>query len=57
MTRSGRRARVDMMTALLYAVDGAVLSALVDDQDGPRRGVRATLVDVIDVLAPLDDLI
>lgn len=55
MTRSGRRARVDMMTALLYAVDGAVLSALVDDRDGPRSNVRATLVDVIDVLAPLDD--
>ncbi|MFM9036040.1 MAG: TetR/AcrR family transcriptional regulator [Mycobacterium sp.] len=57
MSRSGRRARVDMMTALLYAVDGAVVSALVDDRDGPRESVRATLVDVIDVLAPIDDLI
>ena len=55
MARSGRRARIDMMTALLYAVDGAVVSALVDDADGPREGVRATLVDVIDVLAPIDD--
>jgi len=54
MARSGRRARPDMMTALLYAVDGAVVSALVDDQGGPRESVRATLVDVIDVLAPID---
>ena len=45
MSRSGRRARVDMMRALLYAVDGG----------GPRECVRATLVDVIDVLAPLDE--
>lgn len=57
MARSGRRARADMMTALLYSVDGAVVSALVDDRDGPRHSVRATLVDVIDVLAPLDDLL
>ena len=57
MSRSGRRARVDMMTALLYSVDGAVVSALVDDRDGPRESVRATLVDVIDVLAPIDDMV
>lgn len=57
MARSGRRARPDMMTALLYSVDGAVVSALVDDQDGPKESVRATLVDVIDVLAPIDDRI
>ena len=57
MARSGRRARPDMMTALLYSVDGAVVSALVDDQDGPRDSVRATLVGVIDVLAPIDQRI
>lgn len=55
MARSGRRARVDMMTALLYAVDGSVISALVDDRDGHRQSVRATLVGVVDVLAPFDD--
>ena len=55
MTRSGRRTRADMMLALLYSVDGAVVSALVDDADGPRENVRATMVDVIDVLAPIDD--
>jgi DNA-binding transcriptional regulator YbjK len=57
MVRSGRRARPDMMTALLYSVDGAVVSALVDDRGGPRESVRATLVDVIDVLAPIDQRI
>ena len=57
MARSGRRARPDMMTALLYAVDGAVVSALIGDGDGPRQSVHATLVDVIDVLAPIDQRI
>ena len=57
MARSGRQARSDMMTALLYSVDGAVVSALVDDRDGARESVHATLVDVIDVLAPIDQRI
>lgn len=57
MARSGRRTRAEMMTALLYSVDGAVVSALVDSTDGPRESARATLVDVIDVLAPIDDRI
>lgn len=60
MTRSGRRSRTDMMMALLYSVNGAVVAALMDDAlvdgaDGLRQSVRATLVDVIDVLAPIDD--
>ncbi|MGI9126334.1 MAG: TetR/AcrR family transcriptional regulator [Mycobacterium sp.] len=54
MARSGRRSRSDMMTALLYSVDGAVVSALVDEGGEPRESVHATLVDVIDVLAPID---
>ena len=57
MARSGRQARSDMMTALLYSVDGAVVSALVDDRDVARESVHATLVDVIDVLAPIDQRI
>ena len=52
--RSGRLARVDMITALVCAVDGAVVSALVADGVAPRETARATLVDVIDVLAPID---
>ena len=55
MSRSGRRAQVDMMRALLYTVDGAVASALAGVGDGPREYVRATLVDVIDLLAPVDE--
>lgn len=51
--RSGRCARVDMITALVCAVDGAVVSALVADGPAPRETARATLVDVIDVLAPV----
>ena len=54
VARSGRYARVDMITALVCAVDGAVVSALVDDSGGPRQTARATLIDVIDVLAPID---
>lgn len=55
MARSGRCARVDMMTTLVCAVDGAVVSAIVADRGGPRETVRATLVGVIDVLAPIDE--
>ena len=32
----------------------AVVSALVGDGDGPREIARATLIDVIDILAPID---
>jgi DNA-binding transcriptional regulator YbjK len=50
--RSGRAVRADLLTALVCAVDGAVVAALVGDGDGPRATARATLIDVIDVLAP-----
>ncbi|MCV7171806.1 TetR family transcriptional regulator [Mycobacterium sp. CPCC 205372] len=52
--RSGRTVRSEFLTALVCAVDGAVVAALVGDGDGPRATARATLVDVIDVLAPID---
>lgn len=52
--RSGRSVRADMLTALVCAVDGAVVSAMVGDGDGPRETARATLIDVIDVLAPFN---
>lgn len=52
--RSGRSVRADQLTALICAVDGAVVSALVSEGDAPREAARATLVDVIDVLAPID---
>ncbi|MCV7419045.1 TetR family transcriptional regulator [Mycobacterium yunnanensis] len=50
--RSGRSVRAELMTALVCAVDGAVVASLVGVGDGPRAAARATLVDVIDVLAP-----
>jgi len=55
VSRSGRSVRPDLLTALVCAVDGAVVSALVADDDGPRDVARATLVDVLDVLAPIDE--
>ncbi|OBI76660.1 TetR/AcrR family transcriptional regulator [Mycobacterium sp. E740] len=53
--RSGRSVRAEYLTALVNAVDGAVVAALVADGDGPRATARATLIDVIDVLAPIDE--
>ncbi len=53
--RSGRCVRSDLLSALVCAVDGAVVSALVDDGGTPRDSARATLIDVIDVFAPIDD--
>lgn len=52
--RCGRSVRAELLTALVCAVDGAVVAALVGDGDGPRATARATLIDVIDVLAPVD---
>ncbi|HZA10342.1 TetR/AcrR family transcriptional regulator [Mycobacterium sp.] len=50
--RSGRSVQTDRVTALVCAVDGAVVAALVDDGNSARASARATLVDVIDALAP-----
>jgi DNA-binding transcriptional regulator YbjK len=53
--RSGRSVRAEMLAALVCTVDGAVVSALVDNAGSPRATARATLVDVIDVLAPYNE--
>jgi DNA-binding transcriptional regulator YbjK len=53
--RSGRCVRPELLTALVCAVDGAVVASLVGVGEGPRATARATLVDVIDVLAPLTE--
>jgi hypothetical protein len=45
--------RRDRIKALMCAVDGAVVAALVDDGGNLRATATAALVDVIDVLAPL----
>ncbi|MGB3485431.1 MAG: TetR family transcriptional regulator [Mycobacterium sp.] len=52
--RSGRCARAEMLSALVCAVDGAVVSALVEASGDPRDIARSTLIDVIDIFAPYD---
>jgi DNA-binding transcriptional regulator YbjK len=53
--RSGRSVRSDRLTALVCAVDGAVVAALVDDDGSTAKAsARSTLVDVIDTLAPFE---
>jgi DNA-binding transcriptional regulator YbjK len=55
IARCGRNMRIEEVTALVNAVDGAVVSALVSNADGPRELARVTLMNVIDVLAPIDE--
>lgn len=52
--RCGRSARPELVSALICTVDGAVVSALVDELQDPRAVARATLIDVIDSVAPFD---
>ena len=52
--RSGRSVRPELVSALICTVDGAVVSALVDDCQDPRTVARATVIDVIDAVAPFD---
>lgn len=54
LERSARIARVEMAYALVCMVDGAVMAALVDDREGPRVVARAAVIDVIDMLAPVE---
>jgi DNA-binding transcriptional regulator YbjK len=51
--RSGRSVRIELVCTLICAVDGAVVSALVEGRD-PRSAAMATVIDLIDVLAPVD---
>ncbi len=52
--RSGRSVRSELVSALICTVDGAVVSALVDDLQDPRAVARTTVIDVIDAVAPFD---
>jgi len=52
--RSGRSVRIELVAKLICAVDGAVICALVEDEPVPRTAARATLIEIIDVLAPHD---
>lgn len=56
LERSGRRVQTESVSALIYAVDGAVIAALVDDRQDLRIAARATLADIIDALAPVEQL-
>jgi len=52
--RSGRSARPELVSALICTVDGAVVSALVDEHQDPRAAARSTVIDVIDAVAPFE---
>jgi DNA-binding transcriptional regulator YbjK len=51
--RSGRSVHIELVRTLLCAVDGAVVSALVEGRD-PRTAAEQTVVELIQVLAPID---
>jgi DNA-binding transcriptional regulator YbjK len=51
--RSGRCVQIELICTLLSAVDGSVVSALVEGRD-PHAAALGTVVDLIDVLAPID---
>jgi DNA-binding transcriptional regulator YbjK len=53
LERSGRSVHIELVGTLLCAVDGAVVSALVEGRD-PRIAAQQTVVEVIEVLAPID---
>lgn len=52
--RSGRSVRPELVSALICTIDGAVVSALLDELQDPRAVARATVIDVIDAVAPFD---
>ncbi|WP_297598360.1 TetR family transcriptional regulator [Mycobacterium sp.] len=51
--RSGRSVHIDLVCTLICAVDGSVVSALVEGRD-PRAAAQGAVVDLIEVLAPID---
>jgi DNA-binding transcriptional regulator YbjK len=51
--RSGRSAQIELVCTLISAVDGSVVSALVEGRD-PHSAALGAVVDLIDVLAPID---
>jgi DNA-binding transcriptional regulator YbjK len=51
--RSGRSVQIELVCTLTSAVDGSVVSALVEGRD-PYAAALAAVVDLIDVLAPID---
>lgn len=54
LDRSGRCVRTDLVAALICAVDGAVIAALLDEHQNPRAAAHRTLSDIVDVLTPIE---
>ncbi|MCV7090943.1 TetR family transcriptional regulator [Mycobacterium interjectum] len=53
LERSGRSVRIELVYTLICAVDGCVVSALVEGAD-PVAAALGTVVELVDVLAPID---
>nr|WP_156747884.1 TetR family transcriptional regulator [Mycobacterium sp. E3198] len=53
LERSGRSVRIELVCTLICAVDGCVVSALVEGGD-PAAAALGTVVELVDVLAPID---
>lgn len=51
--RSGRTVHIELVCTLTCAIDGCVVSALVEGRD-PRAAALGTVIDLIEVLAPID---
>ena len=51
--RSGRSVQIELVRTLICAVDGSVVCALVEGRD-PYAAAQGTIVELIDVLAPVD---
>ncbi|CQD04145.1 TetR family transcriptional regulator [Mycobacterium europaeum] len=51
--RSGRTVHIELVCTLICAIDGCVVSALVEGRD-PRAVALGTVIDLIEVLAPID---
>lgn len=51
--RSGRSVHIELVCTLICAVDGSVVSALVEGRD-PHAAAQGAVVDLIEVLAPID---
>ncbi|OBJ70253.1 TetR family transcriptional regulator [Mycobacterium sp. 1274756.6] len=52
LDRSGRSVRAEQLSAMVCAVDGAVIAALVDERQDPRKTARSAVLSVIDAVAP-----
>ena len=52
--KSGRSVHIELVCTLICAVDGSVVAALVEGRD-PHAAAIGTVVELIDVLAPIDE--